>query len=207
VVFPDGKTDVTTSSDGKRVLTPGQAYEVTKILEGVITQGTGAGYTDIGSGCSGGEAGKTGTSEGESDAWFVGYTTKYSTAVWTGHPLSRDYTGFGGPTSGPIWRAYMQAATGGTCETFPVPSSLPTLSAYHGPHTASAPSKYGGSTSSGSSTYSYPSTTTTTPTAPTTTTPTTGTSGSSGSYPPNLYAPGAGQQPLPSPGGGGTGAP
>jgi penicillin-binding protein 1A len=203
VVFPDGKTDVTSSSDGKRVLTPGQAYEVTKILEGVITQGTGAGYTDIGSGCSGGEAGKTGTSEGEADAWFVGYTTKFSTAVWTGHPLSRDYTGFGGPTSGPIWRSYMQAATGYSCDQFPVPSSLPSLSTYYGAHTASSPSgssSYSGSsTSSGSSTYGYPSTTTTTPT---TTTPSTGTGGSSGNYPPSLYAPGAGQQPLPSPGGG-----
>jgi len=29
---------------------------------------------------------------------FVGYTPMYSTAVWTGHPLSRDSTGFGGPT-------------------------------------------------------------------------------------------------------------
>ena len=34
--------------EGKRVLTPGQAYEVTKVLEGVITSGTGAGYTSIG---------------------------------------------------------------------------------------------------------------------------------------------------------------
>src|SRR5205823_2158642 len=82
VIFPDGKADVTSSSDGNRVLTPGQAYDVTKILEGVITHGTGAGYTYMG--CSS-EAGKTGTSEGESDAWFVGYTPLYSTAVWTGH--------------------------------------------------------------------------------------------------------------------------
>ena len=91
------------------MLTPGQAYEVTRVLEGVITRGTGAGYTSIG--CRS-EAGKTGTTDDESDAWFVGYTPRYSTAVWTGHPLSRDYTGYGGPTSGPIWRAYMKAAQG-----------------------------------------------------------------------------------------------
>ena len=101
---------------------PAQAYEVTKVLEGVITSGTGAGYTSIG--CSS-EAGKTGTSEDLSDAWFVGYTPMYSTAVWTGHPLSRDSTGFGGPTSGPIWRSYMEAAQGGDCPDFEVPSSLP----------------------------------------------------------------------------------
>ena len=53
----------------------------------MITQGTGAGYTYMGCGA---EAGKTGTSEGLSDAWFVGYTPLYSTAVWVGHPQSRE---------------------------------------------------------------------------------------------------------------------
>jgi len=168
VVFPGGKLDEPGSGEGKRVLTPGQAYEVTKILEGVITSGTGAGYTSIG--CSS-EAGKTGTSEGLSDAWFVGYTPLYSTAVWTGHPLSRDYTGYGGPTSGPIWRSFMESAQGGECPDFNVPSSLPDLSSYHGEHTSSS--------SSSSSTYS--STTTTTTSTPTTNTPTTTIGGSGGS--------------------------
>ena len=104
------------------MLTEGEAYDVTKLLEGVITQGTGAGYTSIG--CAG-EAGKTGTSEGESDAWFVGYTPLFSTAVWVGHPESRDPTGFGGPTAGPIWRSFMSAAQGGNCPDFPVPDRHP----------------------------------------------------------------------------------
>jgi len=157
VVFPSGKVDEPSADEGKRVLTEGEAYEVTKVLEGVITSGTGAGYTSIG--CSS-EAGKTGTSEGLSDAWFVGYTPMYSTAVWTGHPLSRAETGFGGPTSGPIWRSYMEAAQGGNCPDFEVPSSLPSLSAFHGKHTASgySGSSYGTSTSTDpSSTYpTYP---------------------------------------------------
>jgi penicillin-binding protein 1A len=144
VVFPSGKVDDPSASEGKRVLTEGEAYEVTKVLEGVITSGTGAGYTSIG--CAS-EAGKTGTSEDLSDAWFVGYTPMYSTAVWTGHPLSRESTGFGGPTSGPIWRSYMEEAQGGECPDFEVPSSLPTLSAFHGKHTAggSSGSSYGSS--------------------------------------------------------------
>src|SRR4051812_22468001 len=154
VVFPGGKVDEPGSGDGKRVLTQGQAYEVTKVLEGVITSGTGAGYTSIG--CSS-EAGKTGTSEGLSDAWFVGYTPMYSTAVWTGHPLSRASTGFGGPTSGPIWRSYMETAQGGDCPDFEVPSSLPSLSAYHGDHTASGSSSYYGTSTSSYPSYSYPS--------------------------------------------------
>ena len=186
VVFPGGKVDEPSADEGKRVLTQGEAYEVTKILEGVITSGTGAGYTYMG--CSS-EAGKTGTSEDLSDAWFVGYTPKYSTAVWTGHPLSRDYTGFGGPTSGPIWRSFMEAAQGGNCPDFQVPSNLPDLTAYHGEHTASSSSSYCSSSYSCGSSSSY--------------SPSYGGSygggdsgGDSGS---GAYAPGVGQKPAPSP--------
>jgi len=139
VVFPGeigepGKVDDFEKDSGERVLTPGQAYEVTRILEGVITQGTGAGYTSMG--CSS-AAGKTGTSEELSDAWFVGFTPLYSTAVWVGHPTSREYTGFGGPTAGPIWANYMSEAVEGDCPEFEAPSSLPELSGLDSEHTTS----------------------------------------------------------------------
>jgi penicillin-binding protein 1A len=135
VEFPSGKVDEPDPESGDRVLTEGQAFEVTRLLEGVITQGTGAGYTYMGCGA---EAGKTGTSEGESDAWFVGYTPLYSTAVWVGHPQSREATGFGGPTAGPIWRSFMESAVAGDCPEFPEPSSLPELSGLHSEHTTSS---------------------------------------------------------------------
>ena len=135
VEFPDGKVEETDPDSGDRVLSEGQAYEVTRLLEGVITQGTGAGYTYMG--CAA-EAGKTGTSEDLSDAWFVGYTPLYSTAVWVGHPQSRESTGFGGPTAGPIWRSFMEAAAAGNCPEFPVPASLPELSGLHSDHTSSS---------------------------------------------------------------------
>jgi penicillin-binding protein 1A len=135
VEFPNGKVDESGADDGERVLTEGQAYEVTRVLEGVITSGTGAGYTSIG--CSS-EAGKTGTSEEESDAWFVGYTPMYSTAVWVGHPQSREYTGYGGPTAGPIWQSYMSSAQEGECPEFEVPESLPELSELDSEHTSAS---------------------------------------------------------------------
>ena len=135
VEFPNGKVDESGVDDGERVLTPGQAYEVTRVLEGVITSGTGAGYTSIG--CSS-EAGKTGTSEEESDAWFVGYTPMFSTAVWVGHPQSREYTGYGGPTAGPIWQSFMSSAQEGECPEFEVPDSLPELSQADTEHTSSS---------------------------------------------------------------------
>ncbi|HEX3241275.1 MAG TPA: transglycosylase domain-containing protein [Solirubrobacterales bacterium] len=139
VEFPDGHVDEVDADGGKRVLTEGQAYEVTRILEGVITEGTGAGYTSIGCGA---EAGKTGTSEELSDAWFVGYTPMYSTAVWVGHPTTREATGYGGPTAGPIWQSYMSAAQGGECPQFEVPETLPDLSAFDSSHTRSASEAY-----------------------------------------------------------------
>lgn len=137
VEFPDGKVDEIESEEGERVLTTGQAYDVTNVLKGVISEpgATGNGYTNL-TYCSE-VAGKTGTSEEESDAWFVGYTPEFSTAVWVGHPQSRESTGFGGPTAGPIWRDYMEAATAGECPAFETPSSLPELSALTGGHTAS----------------------------------------------------------------------
>jgi penicillin-binding protein 1A len=135
VVFPDGKVDDFEKDAGKRVLTEGQAYEVTRILEGVITQGTGAGYTYMG--CSD-AAGKTGTSEELSDAWFVGYTPLFSTAVWVGHPTSREYTGYGGPTAGPIWSSYMSAAHEGECPEFEEPDSTADLEGLDSDNTSSS---------------------------------------------------------------------
>jgi penicillin-binding protein 1A len=135
VEFPDGKVDEIESEEGNRALTPGQAYTVTNVLKGVITQGTGAGYTNLP--CAE-VAGKTGTTDEESDAWFVGYTPEYSTAVWVGHPRTHEYTGFGGPTAGPIWKDYMEKATAGKCPAFEVPTTLPELSALTGGHTASS---------------------------------------------------------------------
>ena len=104
--------------------------------------------------------------------------------MWTGHPLSRSYTGFGGPTSGPIWRSYMEAAQGRDCPDFEVPTSLPSLSAYHGEHTAS-------SSSSCSSSYSCDSSSSYTPSY--------GGSDNSSDSNQGAYAPGVGQKPAPSP--------
>jgi penicillin-binding protein 1A len=190
VVFPGGKVDEPSAGQGKRVLTAGQAYDVTKVLEGVITSGTGAGYTYMG--CQA-EAGKTGTSEGLSDAWFVGYTPLYSTAVWTGHPLSRASTGFGGPTSGPIWRSYMEAAQGSNCPNFEVPTSLPTLTAFHGDHTASSSSSCYGSSGTTSTSYSYSCG------SSSSYVPSTGSGNGGSGHNKGAYAPGVGQKPAPSP--------
>jgi penicillin-binding protein 1A len=143
IEFPNGEVEELESEEGERVLTPGQASVLTNVLKGVISEpgATGNGYTNLESGCQE-VAGKTGTSEEEADAWFVGYTPEFSTAVWVGHPKTRETTGFGGPTAGPIWKHYMDAATAGKCPPFEEPSSLPELSALTGGHTSSSSEAY-----------------------------------------------------------------
>jgi membrane peptidoglycan carboxypeptidase len=69
------------------------------------------------------EAGKTGTHENSTDAWFVGYIPQYTTAVWVGFPDSQvemknitirgtPYSSvFGGSVPAPIWRQFMTVVT------------------------------------------------------------------------------------------------
>jgi membrane peptidoglycan carboxypeptidase len=94
------------------------ADTVTSILRGVITSGTGKGAT-IGRPA----AGKTGTTNGPTAAWFDGYTPDFAGAVWVGfptdparHPL-RNVHGvkivYGGTFPATIWRTIMAAAHDG----------------------------------------------------------------------------------------------
>jgi penicillin-binding protein 1A len=93
---------------GRRVLSPQDAYLVTDMLKGVIATGTGsqAGGLPLEA------AGKTGTSDRNLDAWFVGYTPDLAAGVWIGFdqniPLGVSETG--GRTAAPVWRDFMQRA-------------------------------------------------------------------------------------------------
>jgi penicillin-binding protein 1A len=107
-----------------KVFEDGVTYEATKILEANIQGGTG---THANIGCPAG--GKTGTTDNNTDAWFVGFTPKLATAVWVGYPNERVYMSslyFGGPVDGgtfpaDIWGEYMRHATNGYCGSFPLP--------------------------------------------------------------------------------------
>ena len=180
VEFPDGKVDEPADPSGDRVVTDGVAYTVEDVMKGVLESGTAA-CCDIP--CP--AAGKTGTTEAQADAWFVGYTPHVSTAVWVGNPDARiPLPGYGADLAAPIWQDYMEVAAASPCDDFPAPQDPAQLSAYYGEHTASSSSD-----SSYDSTYGTTTPTTTTTPAPTDT----------GGYDPDLYAPGAGQEPAPSP--------
>jgi len=65
----------------RRVLPDGVAYEVTKVLHENVLAGTGTAAN-----IAPNIAGKTGTTNNFVDAWFMGYTPCYVTAVWLGYP-------------------------------------------------------------------------------------------------------------------------
>jgi penicillin-binding protein 1A len=99
----------------------GVTAKATDILKQNVQQGTG---TLAQYGCP--AAGKTGTVDNFTDAWFVGFTPRLSTAVWVGHATERRTLGdgaAGGVTAAPIWGAYMKTAHGGYCGDFPAPKT------------------------------------------------------------------------------------
>jgi penicillin-binding protein 1A len=134
VVFPDGKSEDLANSEGKRVLTDGEAYEVTRILEMNVQSGTG---TAAGYGCP--AAGKTGTTDEGKDAWFVGYTPHLSTAVWVGYPDAGIAMpgAQGGTYAAPVWHAFMLPAHGDDCNEFPQPEEPAELTAGTGKYASS----------------------------------------------------------------------
>jgi membrane peptidoglycan carboxypeptidase len=116
--------------DCAQVLDPDVANTVTSVLRGVIDgknpHRTGAGAT-IGRPA----AGKTGTTNGPTAAWFDGYTPDFAAAVWMGYPTSpRDHplrnihgvrTVYGGTFPARMWRDIMLAAHQGLPATDFVP--------------------------------------------------------------------------------------
>ena len=115
-----------------KVFTDGQTYEATKILEANIQGGTG---TRAATGCP--AAGKTGTTDRNTDAWFAGFTPRFATAVWVGYPNDRTEMHtlfFGGPVDGgtfpaAIWGAYTKSIIGSFCGAFPLPKEAVRLAA------------------------------------------------------------------------------
>jgi penicillin-binding protein 1A len=125
VVFPDGRSEDLGKPQRKRVFPDGVAYEATQILEQNVQRGTG---TAANYGCP--EAGKTGTVDDYTDAWFVGFTPKLTASVWVGYPNSkvpmRSVHGIqvaGGTFPTQIWHDFMNVAHGNDCSSFPQPNT------------------------------------------------------------------------------------
>ncbi|HEX5924122.1 MAG TPA: transglycosylase domain-containing protein [Baekduia sp.] len=126
VVFPDGKVTNLGKVRRKKVFTDGVTAEATNILEQNVQKGTG---TAANIGCP--AAGKTGTTDNYTDAWFVGFTPKLATATWVGYPQStqirmdnvKGVTVAGGTYPAEIWGDYMRMVKGGFCGDFSAPQT------------------------------------------------------------------------------------
>jgi len=136
VVDAGGKVTIDNSKadeQAKQVIPDVIADNVTDILRGVLTEGTAAGK-DLGDRPA---AGKTGTTDDFTNAWFVGYTPTLSTAVWMGykdcqchsmHNIDGVRTVYGGTIPASTWQHFMKRALDGVPVTeFADPAPIQTF--------------------------------------------------------------------------------
>ena len=92
----------------KKVFSPQTAYQITSLLEGVIQRGTGKKLRKLKLNL----AGKTGTTNKNTDAWFIGYTSNFVVGVYVGmdnpEPLGKFETG--SKTALPIFENFVKKA-------------------------------------------------------------------------------------------------
>jgi penicillin-binding protein 1A len=91
-----------------QLISPADAYLVSDLLRAVVEEGTGRGLKVLGRTL----AGKTGTTNENSDAWFMGFSPEVTTGVWVGHDdnVVLGWGETGGKAALPIWRDYMRVA-------------------------------------------------------------------------------------------------
>ncbi|HEY3775418.1 MAG TPA: transglycosylase domain-containing protein [Solirubrobacteraceae bacterium] len=109
-----GKRKLIAAPHYRRVMPAPVAAEVHDLLEGVVHDGTGMSANIPGVDM----VGKTGTTNNEGDAWFVGWTPQITTAVWVGfpnklEPMLTQYNGnpvTGGTFPAEIWKSFTEQA-------------------------------------------------------------------------------------------------
>jgi len=97
------------TDDRKQLADPQSVFQLITMMEGVVQRGTGAPVAkDLGRPI----AGKTGTTQDFTDAWFAGFTADLVTVVWVGYdnPASLGDNETGAAVAGPIWHNYMAFA-------------------------------------------------------------------------------------------------
>jgi penicillin-binding protein 1A len=104
----------------KQIIDPHTAYQITSILEGVIQRGTASVLKSLDRPL----AGKTGTTNEEKDAWFIGYSPDLVVGVFIGYdtpkPMGKAQTG--GLVAAPVFGDFMKAAL---ADTPPAPFRIP----------------------------------------------------------------------------------
>jgi penicillin-binding protein 1A len=94
----------------REVISEGVAYIMADMMEGVVNEGTA---TSVRQFFNRPAAGKTGTTQDFTDAWFIGYTPQLVAGVWVGfddpHVKFGGWYGQGGKAAAPIWGRFMKA--------------------------------------------------------------------------------------------------
>ncbi len=92
----------------QQVINPMTAYQVTSMLEGVVVRGTGGMIKAVGKPLGG----KTGTTNDEKDAWFVGFSPDMTMGVFIGYdsPQPMGHGETGGELAAPIFRDFFKLA-------------------------------------------------------------------------------------------------
>ncbi|MDA9955960.1 PBP1A family penicillin-binding protein [Candidatus Pelagibacter sp.] len=91
-----------------QIFSPQTAYQMTSILEGTVQNGTGKKLKDLNLDL----AGKTGTTNGNTDTWFIGFTSKLAIGVYVGsdNPKSLGKYETGAKTALPIFKSFVKNA-------------------------------------------------------------------------------------------------
>jgi penicillin-binding protein 1A len=109
----DGNVIWTRETRRQRVIDPAVAFIVTDMMRDVVDRGTATGVRAAG--YRGVAAGKTGTTNDNSDAWFIGFTPQAVGGIWIGFdeptPIVRGATG--GAIAAPVWARVMRNLRGG----------------------------------------------------------------------------------------------
>jgi penicillin-binding protein 1A len=123
----DDQTEPKLVDKREQVLDPLTAYQITSIMEGVITRGTGQAVKELGRHL----AGKTGTTNDAKDVWFVGYSTDLAVGLYLGYdqPRSLGATAYAAQYAAPVFRDFMRMALNGKPDVpFRVPPGIKLIS-------------------------------------------------------------------------------
>jgi penicillin-binding protein 1B len=113
-----------TVPDRQQATSPQGAYVLTSLLEGVIQRGTASKAKVLG--LQGTVAGKTGTTDGYRDAWFVGYTSDVVIGVWVGFDDERSLRLTGSQAALPIWMELARRVVPPNVPAFVMPTGVVT---------------------------------------------------------------------------------
>jgi penicillin-binding protein 1A len=100
-----GQAEPELIDNAEQVLDPMTAYQITSMMEGVVSRGTAVTVSELGRPI----AGKTGTTNDEKDAWFVGYTPNLVVGLYMGYdkPQNLGKGATGGGLAAPIFKEFM----------------------------------------------------------------------------------------------------